>query len=381
MSDSINTGNTQFLRMERTEAALRLSEATKTAILETALDCIVTIDHRGFVVDWNPAAERTFGYTLAETIGREMCDLIIPERLRGMHRQGLTRAVTTGDDVLAGQRIEISALRKNGEEFPAELSITRIASGPTPLFTGHIRDISRRKTWERELRESQQLLSSITQNITDAIFRRSISEGLVFVNDAYVKMFGYDSAKEIRQLPPEQFYADPSRRPYVVDLLKRDGKIRDEEIEYRRRNGTTFWGLTSATGIRGEAGDVIYFDGAIHDITARKQAEQRQAAQYAIVRALANSASLSAAAPQILEAVCQSLGWDIGTLWQVDDKLLRCVDVWHRPQLELDAFLKATRQATFSPGVGLPGRIWKTREPAWISDVTADSNFPREKTL
>jgi PAS domain S-box-containing protein len=374
------SGHTQFLRIERTEAALHLSEATKTAILQTALDCIVTIDHRGFVVDWNPAAERTFGYSLAEAVGREMCDLIIPQRLRGMHRQGLTRAVTTGQDVLAGQRIEISALRKSGEEFPVELSITRIASGPTPLFTGHIRDISGRKLAERELRESQQLLSSITRNISDAIFRRSVTEGLVFVNEAYVKMFGYDTAEEVRQLPPEQFYADPERRPYIVSVLNRDGKIRNEEIEYRRKDGTTFWGLTSATGIRAEAGgEVIYFDGAIHDITERKQAEQRQAAQYAIVRVLAESASLAAAAPKILEAVCQSLHWDIGTMWQVEtnEKKLRCVDVWHQVGLKLDAFLLATRDATFSRDVGLPGRIWKTAEPAWISDVTEDRNFPR----
>jgi PAS domain S-box-containing protein len=380
MSDSINTGNTQFLRMERTEAALRLSEATKTAILETALDCIVTIDHRGFVVDWNPAAERTFGHSLAEAVGREMCDLIIPERFRGMHRQGLTRAVMTGKDVLAGQRIEISALRKNGEEFPVELSITRIASDPTPLFTGHIRDISRRKKWERDLRESQELLSSITQNISDAIFRRSVTEGLIFVNDAYVKMFGYNSAEEVRRLPPEEFYADPTRRAYIIGLIRRDGKFSNEEIEYRRKDGTAFWGLTSATGIRDEvSGSIVYFDGAIHDITERKQAEQRQAAQYAIVRALASSASLAAAAPQILEAVCQSLSWDIGTLWQADPKILRCVDLWHRPGLQLDAFQIATRESTFSQGVGLPGRIWITREPTWISDVTADRNFPRSE--
>src|SRR5215472_1270320 len=120
------SGNTQFLRQERTEAALRLSEATKTAILDTALDCIVTIDHHGDVVDWNPAAERTFGYSPSEAIGREMAELIIPERLREMHRQGLARAVSTGNDALAGKRIEITARRKSGEEFPVELAITRI---------------------------------------------------------------------------------------------------------------------------------------------------------------------------------------------------------------------------------------------------------------
>src|SRR5262245_2936068 len=98
--------NTQFLRIERTEAALRLSEATKTAILDAALDCIVTIDHEGTVLDWNPAAENTFGYTPAEAIGREMGELIIPAPMLEMHRRGLARAVSTGSDVLAGKRVE-----------------------------------------------------------------------------------------------------------------------------------------------------------------------------------------------------------------------------------------------------------------------------------
>src|SRR6185295_9293813 len=118
MSDSANT---QFIRFERTEAALRLSEATKTAILDTALDCVVTIDHRGNVVDWNPAAERTFGYTRAEAAGREMGELIIPKAMLEMHRAGLARAVRSGQDMMAGKRIEIVAHRKNGEEFPVEL--------------------------------------------------------------------------------------------------------------------------------------------------------------------------------------------------------------------------------------------------------------------
>ena len=128
--------NTQkFLRVERTEAALRLSEATKTAILDAALDCIVTIDASGLVLDWNPAAATTFGYPRAEAIGREMAELIIPARLRAMHRQGLARAVASGQDLITGKRIEISACRKNGEEFPVELAITRIADAVGTLKT------------------------------------------------------------------------------------------------------------------------------------------------------------------------------------------------------------------------------------------------------
>ena len=136
--------------------------------------------------------------------------------------------------------------------------------------------VQRLAEMEQALRASQQLLASITTNIAEAIFRRSLTEGLLFVNEAYVRMFGYDSAAEVRTVPPEQLYAKPARRVDVVTQLERDGRLRNVEIEYRRKDGSTFWGLTSATGVRDEAtGSLLYFDGAINDITERKQAEEK----------------------------------------------------------------------------------------------------------
>jgi PAS domain S-box-containing protein len=236
------------------DAALRLSEATRSAILETALDCIITIDHQGCVIDFNPAAEQTFGYTRAEALGREMGELIVPPHLRSRHRDGMGRAVSTGRDTILGQRIEITAMRKSGEEFPVELAITRIRTGGAPVFTGHIRDI-----------------------------------------------------------------------------------------------------------------------------TARKRAEERRAAELSVIRVLAQAATLAEAAPQILQAVCESLRWDVGTLWRVDRarQLLRCVNIWHTPAVSAAAFVAATRAGEFLRGAGLPGRIWAAAEPQWIPDVTQDANFPR----
>jgi PAS domain S-box-containing protein len=147
------SSHTEFVT--RTEAALRASEALKTAILETALDAIVTIDQGGRILDFNPAAEKMFGHTRDEVLGREMAETIIPSRLRERHRLGLARAVATGEDTIVGRRIEISALRKDGEEFPVELAITRIRVNGAPIFTGHIRDITDRK--QAELRRATQL--------------------------------------------------------------------------------------------------------------------------------------------------------------------------------------------------------------------------------
>ena len=125
------------------------------ATLEASLDCVITMDHRGSVVEFNPAAERTFGYSGEEAVGCEMADLIMPPDLRERHRAGLRRYLDGGDPALLDRRIEIEAVRRDGSRFPVELTITRIDVPGEPVFTGHLRDITERLRVERELRESR----------------------------------------------------------------------------------------------------------------------------------------------------------------------------------------------------------------------------------
>jgi PAS domain S-box-containing protein len=112
------------------------------------------------------------------------------------------------------------------------------------------------------------------------------------------------------------------------------------------------------------------------------EAVRRLHAQYETTRVLAESASLLEAAPRILRAICETLGWEYGGLWRVDEPahLLRCVETWHLPEADLGDFESASRGTSFSPGIGLPGRVWESREPAWIPDVVHDANFPRADT-
>jgi PAS domain S-box-containing protein len=158
-------GHQLGMQMERTRAeqAVRASEARKAAMLEASLDAIVSMDHRGRVVEFNAAAERMFGYSAGEAIGREMAELIIPPSLRDDHRAGLRRYLATGERNVIGRRIEIAAVRADGTEFPVELTITRIELDGPPLFTGFIRDISARKRREehdRFLAEAGKLLGA-----------------------------------------------------------------------------------------------------------------------------------------------------------------------------------------------------------------------------
>jgi len=137
---------------------LRDSEARKDAVLRTALDAVITMSHDGTITEFNPSAEAMFGYERHEVMGRPLAELIIPERFREAHRQGLARLVSSGESKVMGRRIEIAALRRDGTEFPVEIAITRIPLVGAPTFTGYIRDLTERKQAEDKLRESEEQL-------------------------------------------------------------------------------------------------------------------------------------------------------------------------------------------------------------------------------
>ncbi|HYR39444.1 MAG TPA: PAS domain S-box protein [Methylomirabilota bacterium] len=131
------------------------------AMLETALDCVITMDHAGKIREFNPAAERTFGYARSEAVGRELGELIVPPSLRDRHRRGLAHYLATGEGPAIGKRIELTAMRADGTELPVELAVTRIGSDSPPMFTGYIRDLSERKRTEAILAGERQLLEMI----------------------------------------------------------------------------------------------------------------------------------------------------------------------------------------------------------------------------
>jgi PAS domain S-box-containing protein len=160
--------NARSLQREREAAAgARESEARKTAILDSALDAIIVMDREGLISEFNPAAERTFGYSHDEAVGREMAELIIPERWREEHRAGLIRHLETGRTAMVGRRVEMAARRKDGSEFPVELAITRVDLPGHPLFTGHIRDITDRKRAEVEIERALQAERGAGQRLRD----------------------------------------------------------------------------------------------------------------------------------------------------------------------------------------------------------------------
>jgi PAS domain S-box-containing protein len=142
----------QFVERCRAQRAVNESDARKTAILNAAFDCIITMDGEGRIVEVNAATESTFGYTAEEMVGQDLADLMIPPDTREAHRRGLARYMSTGASRMVGHPVELVAMRKDRSEFPVELAVTRPLLPGAPLFCGYLRDVTERRAAERALR-------------------------------------------------------------------------------------------------------------------------------------------------------------------------------------------------------------------------------------
>jgi PAS domain S-box-containing protein len=163
--------STDITDRKRTEEALRDSEEQTRSIIDAALDAVVTMNTEGVITGWNRQAEATFGWTREEAVGRSMSQTIIPLRYREAHQLGLRRYLATGEATVLGRRLELSALHRDGHEFPVELAITPIGTARRRGFSGFVGDISERKLAQSRLQAQLERLSLLDQ-VTCAIGER-----------------------------------------------------------------------------------------------------------------------------------------------------------------------------------------------------------------
>src|SRR5881628_105426 len=224
-------------------------------MLGTALDAIITIDGQGWVTDWNPQAEKIFGWTQTEARGKKLTETIIPPQYREAHERGLRHYFKTGVGPVLEKRIEITALHRDGREFPIELAITPIVVEDQVYFSAFIRDITEHKQAETELRR----LAQFPEQNPSSVLRLSDDGALL--------------------------YANPSARLFLAKLgWKSDGAlpdvVRSVMVEARRQacliereigcpDGQIIW-FTAVP-----FGDDHYVNLYGRDITERKQAEER----------------------------------------------------------------------------------------------------------
>ncbi len=268
-------------------------------MLDSAFDCVVIMDAAGYVVDFNPAAERTFGYSRADAAGREMADLIIPPELRDRHREGLAHYLATGEGPVVGNRIEITGWRADGSRFPVELAVTRIATDGPPLFSGYIRDITDRKRADEERTrlldaeqaarrlaeaaeadrgESLALLDTLLSNAPVGLAFLDRDLRYVRINEALATINGASVEEHIGRTVGEILPELPEVERLHRRVLETGAPLVDLDLE----------GETPATpGVKrhwlagyypvSRAGETVGVGAVIVEITDRKRAERRAA--------------------------------------------------------------------------------------------------------
>jgi len=331
---------------------LRESEARKRAILESALDCIISIDHEGKIIEFNPAAEKTFGYTRDAAMGREMAELIIPPSLRQQHRRGLAHYLATGEGPVLGKRIEITAMRADGSEFPVELAITPIHLGQHPVFTASIRDITERKRAEEALLDIKERFQQLVEHSGDAFFLHDRAGRILEVSQQACDSLGY-TREELLNLRLQDIV--PSYKPSDPDEWG-DGvypgvKITSEGV-HRRKDGTLF-PVEARIGAFESGGRKLVL-ALCRDVTERKRAEEERERLLADLESRAVQLQTAAAVSQSASSIL-----DLDELLPTTTELIRSrFNLYYVGIFLVDA---AGQYAVLRAGSGEAGRLMVER--------------------
>jgi PAS domain S-box-containing protein len=348
-------------------AAMRLAAA-----VQSSHDAIAAKTLNGIITDWNQSAERIFGYKPKEIIGKSVLTLIPKDRQDEEAR--ILKKIRRGKSL---DHYETVRRRKDGQLIDVSLTISPI-KGPNGEIVGVskiARDITNQKQTERRLAEQARLLDLTN----DAIIVRDHQDRIVYWNRGAEEMYGFPAKEALGKMTHQLLQTrHPESLERIRKKLQRDHHW-SGELTHTRKDGMKVvvisrWSLDRHA--KDQSPSILETN---TEITDRKRSEQQTAINLAVSRILAGSPALTDAAPRILQAVCQTLGWEVGGFWvpTPDDSVLRCLKIWESRAGKFPKFKAVSRKLKLAPGVGLPGRIWTNLKPAWVSDITKDTNFPR----
>jgi PAS domain S-box-containing protein len=266
---------------EKATDAVQEREARTSAIFESAMDAIVTIDYRGGVVEWNPVAASIFGYSREEAIGKEMASLIIPPALRDRHRMGLARYLDTGEGPLLNRRTEMVGMDAGGKEIPIELTITPIKMrNRPPLFTAFIRDIRERMRIEQERDRLTDYNQLLLESTAEGIYGLNLEGRCTFINQAGARSIGFSTEEVIGAFMHElthHHYPDGSPYPFEECPMARsvlDRKVHRGTDEYFWRKNGSLFPVEYASVPLIENGALVGAVVTFSDISARKKSDE-----------------------------------------------------------------------------------------------------------
>lgn len=222
-------------------------------------------------------------------------------------------------------------------------------------------------------------LALVAARTTNAVILTDEKGRVVWVNEGFQRVTGY-TFEDVRGRKPGEVLQGPGTDAETVRRIGkhlRKGEGFSESILNYHKNGSAYWVSFEVQPIHDSEGRLTNFMAIQTDITARRAAQQRLTIQFEVSRVLAEATGYDEVFARLLEAVCESLGWQVGQLWRVSEGSLRLARSWHLPGEDLSGFLAGSEAAEFGPGVGLPGRVWESGRSAWIPDLMKDGNFPR----
>jgi len=340
------------------------------AIFLHSREPVAIIDPQGLYLQQNAAHAQLLGYTDAElrnqTPAIHLGEEVFSEVARALAQDGEYRG-------------EVVSKTKSGDTRYLELSAfaMRTETGEPLCFVGIKRDITERKRAEEALQRSEAELSDFFDNATIGLHWIGPDGTILRVNQAELDMLGY-SREEYVDHNITEFHVDQEAIEDILAQLKAGDVLQDYETRLRCKDGTIKHVRINSSVYR-EDGRFIHTRCFTRDFTERKRTESRLALQYSVTQTLSQSRDFIESAGRILRAICDSLDWEVGALWRVDRaaNVLRLVEICHASAMRTPEFDKLTRTVTFVKGIGLPGRIWASGEPAWIDNLVADTNFPR----
>ncbi|HBP89954.1 MAG TPA: sigma 54-interacting transcriptional regulator [Nitrospirales bacterium] len=253
-----------------------LAEMRFRAVAQSSHDAIIIADQSGTILFWNKGAKDIFGYKSEETVGQPLT-MLMPERYRQAHQAGLERYSTRGETRILGETVELSGLRRTGEEFPLELTLSAWKEEERLFFSGIIRDISQRKEAEEALQRSEEKYRAIFNQAVEGIYQATPAGAFLNANAALSHLLGYDTPQVLMETVKDigrQLYVDPTKRGEFCRLLEHQDVITDFEAQVYRADGTQIWISENARVIRNTEGEVQWYQGFLVDISGRKQAEE-----------------------------------------------------------------------------------------------------------
>jgi PAS domain S-box-containing protein len=368
------------------EQALQQILARLKAVLESALDPVVTIDRYGVVQSVSRSIERVFGYRPDEVVGKNV-SMLMPSPHRGAHDGYLAKYRRTGQTNILGRTREFQAVRKDGTVFPIELSVSRVEvpgeSGDN-LFTGIIHDVSERRQTEEQLRQTEALLSGVIENATSVVFAKDLQGRYTLVNKRFQTLWGIPKeqlvGKTAVELFPPTLAADIAASDRAA--LESGEPIETEEVIDFSDGPHVF--MSSKASLIGSDGKPYGLCGISTDITERKRAEQEVRLLQTISLSISEARSLSDALTTTLRVICESTGWDYGEVWlpAPDGATLVASQSWvkpgpHSPAMETLATSSAL--SVIKPGTSVAGRVYQEKRTIWYPDLAQlpATQFPR----